>query len=251
VGNKEDVAESLLKFDSDGLIEYFDAFGEEVNYDIALPADVSVEQIIGDYIDAMGGEAALGGVNSLYAQMKASAMGQELTINSYQQGGDKFAMNFGMGGMVMQSQVFDGTTAKVSAQGQDQILTEGPMFDDIAAGAKIIPQRDYATDGTELTLSGVEDVDGVKAYKVSVKSPAGKASTEFYAIDNGFLIRSVSSPQPGMTVTTDFGDYKEVSGGVMFPHVTKVSGMMPVPLEMKVAEVEINGEIPAGTFKTN
>ena len=78
-------------------------------------------------------------------------------------------------------------------------------------------------------------------------SPGGKKSTEFYAVESGLLIRSVTSPQEGTTVTTDFAEYKEVSG-ILFPHLTKVAGLMPMTLEMKVAEIEVNGSAPEGTF---
>jgi len=248
VGSKDEVAKSLLKFDDDGEITYYDAFGAVMEYDeVALPADVTPARIISDYIDAIGGSANVNGINTLRMKMNADLMGQTADIESYQEGGDKFATSFGLGGMTMMQQIFDGSKAKMSGQGQNQIITEGPMYDEIKSGAKIIPQKDYLTDGSELAVKGIEDVEGSKAYKISVKSPNGKMSTEFYAVENGLLIRSITSPQEGQTVTTDFLEYKEVSG-IQFPHITKVAGLMPMTLEMKVAEIEVNGSIPAGTF---
>jgi zinc protease len=248
VGSKDEVAKSLLPFDDDGEITYYDAYGTVMKYDaVALPADLTPARIIADYLDALGGSAKLKGVKTLRMKMNADLMGQTADIESYQMGGDKFAMAFGMGGMIMQQQVFDGTKVKMSGQGQNQIITEGPMFDEIKSGAKIVAQRDYLTDGTELSVKGIEDVDGVKAYKLSIKSSEGKMSTEFYAVESGLMIRSIRSPQEGQTITTDFLDYKEVSG-ILFPHVTKVAGLMPMTLEMKVVEIEINGSVPAGTF---
>ncbi|MEL6124678.1 MAG: hypothetical protein AAFR14_13265 [Bacteroidota bacterium] len=248
VGNKDEVAENLLRFDGDGEIEFFDSYGNAVSYDAALPEDVTANQIVEDYLDAIGGRTVIQGISNIMTSMSASIMGQEMSITSYQEGDNKFAMSFGMGGTVMQEQVYDGTKVRMSGQGQNQIVEEGDLYDEIVAGAVIVPQKKYGDDGTTLDLSGIEDVEGAKAYKVMVTSASGKKTTEYYAVDNALLIRTVSSPQEGMTVTTDYSDYKAIEGGLMMPHVTKVSGMMPIPVEMKLTEAKTNMDIPAGTF---
>ncbi len=250
VGNKDEVAESLAQFDMDGEIDFYDAYGEEIQpIATEVPSDVDASTVIADYINAIGGMAKVKGIKSAKTVMSASVMGQDMQITTQNDNG-KFAMSMGNAQMTFQEQVFDGEKGMVSAMGQKQIMTEGPQLDDMKAQAKIIPQLDYATDGTEIELKGLEDVDGTLAYKVLVTSPAGKKTTEYYAQNSGFLVRSVSvqpGPQGDMTLTTDFMDYKAFDG-IYFPSVTKISGMMPIPMELKTESVEINPTIDPATF---
>ena len=49
----------------------------------------------------------------------------------------------------------------------------------------------------------------------------------------------------------DFGDYQDVSG-VKFPHSIKMTGgAIPFPLELKVAAMMMNSDLPDQLFKIN
>ncbi len=248
VGSKDDVAEKLIPFDADGELTYYNAFGETLKpVESVLPDGVSAESVIADYVNALGGENTLADAKNVHIHMTTAMMGQTLNIDTYIENERKFAMNIGMSGMVIQEQKYDGEKVLSVVQGQKQILTQGPVFDEIKAGAQLVVQRNYISQGYKMKLIGIEEVEGVKSYKLIVESPEGKKSTEFYAIDNGLLIRMVTSPQEGLTVTTNLQDYREVSG-IMFPFVTIISGMMPMDIEMKVSEIEVNGAVPEGIF---
>ena len=44
VGNKDEVAEKLIRFDGDKKIDYYDAYGEVLNYDnLVIPAGLTGE----------------------------------------------------------------------------------------------------------------------------------------------------------------------------------------------------------------
>lgn len=248
VGSKDEVAESLKRLDTDGEISFYDAFGDEVKYEeMALPAGVTGESIIEDYLNAIGGAQKIATIKSLRMKMSAAIMGQPAEIESYQVEGNKYAMSFAMAGQVMQEQVFDGSKIKMTAQGQSQIVTDEAAIADMKSQSKIVAQSEYLNNGTTMKVEGIDDIEGVKAYKVVVTEPGGKVSTEYYSVDSGLLIRSLTTPQEGQSVIADLMDYREVSG-VLFPHATTVSGMMPFPLEMKVEEMEVNGALPEGLF---
>lgn len=56
--------------------------------------------------------------------------------------------------------------------------------------------------------------------------------------------------QGSVTITNRFSDYREVEG-MMVPFQTESEGMSPVPLTMKVEEVNINTWLEDDFFKVD
>lgn len=252
VGNKDDIADKLAKFDSDNTIDFYDNYGNPVEYKAsALPSDMNGEQVVQDYLAAIGGVDALKKVNAMAVVMNTQAMGQDITIDTKIKDG-KLAMSVGNGAMTFQEQKYDGSKVMMSQMGQKQVLTEGPMVDAMADQTKLFSQLDYLDGKHKLDLKGIESLDGKDAYKLVVENPAGKKSTEFYDVATSYLIKSVNTqeggPQGPMTITSKFSDYKEV-GGIAFPHTQNLEGMGPAPMKMTVSKVEINPELADDLFK--
>lgn len=254
-GSKDEVSENLKQFDSDGEIDFYDAFGnKKEKQEGALPEGLDGKKLVSDYVTAVGGMDKLKGVKTLVTKIAMELMGQQATMEMGKKDNKMFYSEMAMGGTVVQEQRFDGMKAKVGGMGQSQSITEGPQLEAMKDEAETFGQLKYLTTGYELNLKGLEEVEGEKAYKVEIVKPSGDKSYEFYSVKSNLLIRSVTTqPGPGgepSTISTDFSDYKAVSG-VMFPHTITVNGAMPVPLVMKVESYEVNGPIPADKFKTD
>lgn len=252
VGNKDEVAEKLLKFDADGKIDYYDAYGIEVKYDeVATPDDVTAQTIVADYIDAMGGKEKLMDVKSMITTASMDMMGQSASISIKQKDGDKMAMTVSMNGMAVQDMKVNGDQASVGGMGQSQTMSKGdPGFDDMASQAKLFEALQYMSEGYMLELKGIEDVEGDKAYKLMVTRPSGKKTTEYYSVKSGLVTKVISNtetPQGVQTITNQFKDYKAVDG-VMLPFTLVTIGAAPFPIEMKVAEYKLNSAIPNTEF---
>ncbi len=253
-GSKDEVAENLKQFDSDGEIDFYDAFGKKLEkQEAALPAGLDGKKLVTDYLTALGGMDKLKSVKTVVTKMSMELMGQTATMEMGQQDNKMFYSEMAMGGNVMQEQRFDGIKAKVGGMGQSQTITEGPQLETMKEQAVTFGQLKYLDGDYEMNIKGVEDVDGEKAYKVEVVKPSGDKNYEFYSVKSNLIIRNTSTqPVPGgepSTIITDLGDYKAVNG-VMFPHIITVNGAMPIPLVMKVDSYEVNGVIPAEKFKT-
>jgi predicted Zn-dependent peptidase len=252
VGNKDEINEKLLEFDGDGEIEYFDAFGKKLE-DVSseLPADLTAEVVINDYLNAIGGMDKIKAIKTLEIHMQMDMMGQKINIDQYYAEGDKFYSKVGNDQMVMQEMRFDGTTAQSGGMQGSQKATEGPLFDQAKSQSRAFDQLYYLSDGYMLELKGVDNLDGEACYKLSVKDPSGNETTEYYSIKSNLLMRELAVVEgPGgqqMTTTTDFLDYKEIDG-IMFPHTIKTSGAMPMPIEMKATAVKVNPELDDKMF---
>jgi len=252
VGNKDEVADKLVKFDTDGKIDFYDAFGNllEVNND-APPADLTPQVVLDDYFAAIGGKDNLQAIKSIEQHMTMEMMGQSMAIDLYQKAPNMFAMKVNAMGMVVQEQKFDGTKAFSGGMQGNKVVTEGPEFEAMKTQANITPQLNYLDATYNLELKGVEDVEGEKCYKILITDPNGSKSTEYYSVGKNLLMRSVSSQEingQNVTTTTDYGDYKDVSGFMMPHKITTANPMTPAPMVMEATSIKVNGDIPADTF---
>lgn len=251
VGNKENVADKLLKFDSDGAIDYYDPFGRKLeDKKIEVSESVTAESVISDYLEAIGGEKALAGVSSLYIGMKTSMMGRDAMLETWKAAPGKFTSKMSMGPMVLQEQRFDGTKATQAQMGQKKMVTDSVELAKLKLQAVMFEQTSYLAGKYKLSLEGIEQVDGKECYKIKVTAPDASVSYEYYDIKSSFLIRSVSTQGEGerqLTLTTDYGDYKALQG-IFFPHTTSISGAMPVPLVLEATQIKVNETVDESVF---
>lgn len=248
VGNKDNVADKLKKFDADGQLDFYDAFGKKLeDAKVELTADITPASIIENYIEAIGGMSKLKSVTTMYSEMKADMGGRSVTFETYKMAPSKYASKMQMNGMVMQEQKYDGTKGSTSMMGNKKVVSEGKEFEDIKKMAVMFDQLNYSQAGYKLELKGVENVEGSNCYKIIVTDPKGEVSTEYYDVKSGLLNRSVQANDKS-TMTMDFKNYKSVDG-IMMPYTVAISGVMPITLVMEATNMTVNKELPAGIFK--
>lgn len=247
VGNKSEVADKLATFAADGAVKYFDNYGEPVKMEaFTMPADMTAEAVISNYVAAIGGKEKINTVEDLTTTMNASVQGQNLQTVVKRKVPDMMAMDMTVSGMPFMVQKFDGEKGSAMQMGQEIPLDEASLAA-MKAQSYIVPEMHYAELGYQIELKSVEMVEGKKAYAVELTSPVGTKSTDYYDINTGLKIRTIGDAN-GTTVTNDFEDYREVDG-VKFPFKLTVSGMMPFPLVMNVESVEMNTGLEDAAFK--
>ncbi len=246
-----DVAESLAQFDSDGQVDYYDIYGNPLDMSkTELPSGVSAEAVVENYLEAIGGSENLAGIEDMTMNMTTTFQGMNLNISSMKKAPNKVAQVVSMNGNTVNETRFDGEKALVSQMGQNQTL-EGEAAAAFGKEATIFPELDYLKEEYTLELTGIEKVEGADAYKIVVTGPDGSKSTEFYEVDSGLKVKSVSSADMGgqtVTNTNVYSDYQEVDG-IMIPFKMTTSGAMPMTLEMTVESVEFNTGLGEEVFK--
>ncbi len=254
VGSKDDVANKLVKFDGDGKIDYYDAYGEVLNYDnVAIPTDVTGQSIIEDYIDAIGGKSKLIAVKSMVTNATMEIMGKTATITTKQKLPNKFHASMKLGEMAMQEQKMDGNKASITQMGRpSKIVTTGDEeFEEMKERVNIFEQLNYLTSAYKLEVKGVEEHNGEKCYKVLITDAKGKAVMQLYDIKSSLLRKSTSNEGEGekmKAVNTEYNDYKDVKG-IMMPHEVVIVGQAPFPLSMKITSFDINAILNDADFE--
>jgi predicted Zn-dependent peptidase len=250
-GNIDEVPETLTKFSATGEVEFFDPFGRPVAPPQELDGDITAEQVIEAYIKAIGGKENLLQVEDMVMKMGMEAgPGMTLDMIIKQKKPNMFFMSMAMGGNVMMKQVFDGEKGLAEGMGQRQQL-QGDELEALKAQAIMFPELEYGKDGYNLELAGIEAIDGMDAYRVRVTTPNGQTKTDYFCIETGLKLRSLSTQDGGpmgqMTVTSEYADYREVKG-IMVPFAMK-QGVGPQVMNMKASEVLINSGLSSDEFK--
>jgi len=253
VGKADEVAEKIKHFSKDNSITYYDIYGNPYNPSAkaqAVPAGMTAQKVIDQYIDAIGGEKNLKKIKDITVKLSMEMQGMSMNQVIYKKVPDKYAMEMSMNGNTIQKIVFDGTSGKTSGMQGNADLTEDQIANLKYNNIPIVPDMQYSDEGYKLELKGMEEVDGQKAYNIMVTTPDGNQQQEYYSLDTGLKLRTVSTmstPQGEITQTVDYSNYKEVDG-VKFPFALKQS-VGPRSFDLKVDSITVNSDLPDDTFK--
>jgi len=245
VGKAEEVVEGLKQF---GEITYYD---DEANL-VADPTqvvmgDVSADDILAKYVEAIGGKEVLDQVKTLqYKSTGALSMGGqsiELNRNVYQKAPDKFLDETIVTMMGTTKQIYNGGEAKMIAGGQT-VPVQGPMAAPLKYLGVLFAERFYADLGYEFEYKGMKEVNGKDAHRIDVKIDSA-TFIEFYDVVSGLKVQA----DLGQAGVYTYEDYREVDG-IMIPFKMIVkSAQIPAPLEFIISEVKINEAIDDSMFE--
>ena len=247
VGKASEVEAKLTQF---GELKYLDNYGNEVDPSLSkLPAGLTAKEVFEKYVSAIGGRDKIATINTLQMSMSSNMMGQTLDMQASKAAPNKSLTEVKMGGNVVQKIVFDGEKGKMSGmQGTQEVSGDEAL--DMAINSAIVEEIVYISGSVKTELVAVEQIDGADAYGIEVTLPSGKSSVRYYDSASGLLVKvtnTVESPQGAMTLSSEFGDYKEF-GGVLFP-TTMTQPLSPqMKMNITVNEILVNPEIDAAVF---
>ena len=255
VGNEE-IIESLKKFDSDGKIEFLDAFAEEVK-DIK-PATISKDELIEKYLFAVSLTSSAKELSKKVKKVKSyervidmssPQIPIPLKMTEYFVSPTTEAQKMEGQGMVFQKSYYDGSTGfKFDMQSGKKDMTS----DELASKKKssgLFPEVNYKTNGTNYELTGIENDNGNDYYVLKLID-GENVSYDYYNTTTYLKEKSISIQKVGEETnesTTTYNDYKNVSG-ILFPHSLTIS-VGPMNLIGKVSKMELNGKIDLKSLK--
>ncbi len=239
-GKGSDVLENLEKVKPFGTalkINYFDKYGtpqEKPNYDSALPEGTTAQTVLEAYFDAIGGKDKAMAVKSKKEVATASMQGMTLEVVSKKTNSQQSFLTVSMMGNVMQKQVINKDKGYNEGRGQRMEMSEEELNASIPDTAVF---AELTLDTEAISLVGVADVNGEKAYEVKVTD----SKSFFYSVESGLKIK-VSETQEiqgnAITQETFVGDYKAVDG-LLFAHKVTQS-MGPQKIDFITSSIELN-----------
>lgn len=218
-------------------VKYYDKFAkssEKPNYEAAIPEGMTAQNVLEKYIEAIGGKEKLMGVESYSLMAEAEMQGTILNLEVKKTSKNQYMQDVKVMGNSMSKQVVDGDKGYMVMQGQRKDLGEDELKK-VKEESAPFPELNLLN--TDVTLEGVEVIDGKKAYKIKISDE----KTSFYDIETGLKVQdAVSVEAQGQQVNTtfDYTDYKEVSG-IKFPFLF-IQTMGPQKFDFIVKEIKVN-----------
>ena len=211
--------------------------------------DLTADQIVNKYIDAIGGKAAWSKVNSIVMKGSLKVQGAEVEVTTTvldKKGAKQDIRIGGMNGYNIITadsgwnyfpwagqKIPEPITADDLKQAQDQLDVQGNLID-------------YAAKGHKVELLGKDDVDGVEAYKLKETLKSGKEETIYIDPETFLIIRDVTKQKAnGQEVEqkTDLSNYQKLPEGIVVPMSIKL-GMG----ELVLTEVKVNSNVDPSIF---
>lgn len=226
-------------------IRYFDKDGNEVAKPEEKKADVGVtaQSVLSNYIQAIGGEKAIGTIKSLFVTTSATIQGTEMQIILKQTSSGKSSVDVNVMGTTFMKTVFDGAKGYVLMQGQKKILS-GDDLDEARQDGNLFPEMDWLK-SPNVKLSGIESVDGKDAYKIT-----NGHRTAYYDVKTSLKVaEETNKTVQGKSATQRalLSDYRSVAG-VLIPYKTIVN-MMGMDIVQHVTDVKVNEGVSDSDFQ--
>jgi len=124
-----------------------------------------------------------------------------------------------------------GQNREVNAEDKEELTEKGSFF----LEAYLLSQKKY-----ELTLMGIQPVNGEDCYVVKTNSPLGRTFFTYYSIKTGLALRTAFTQKTStgdLLCQTLFDDYKEINGVLIATKITSDRG--PSRIEARFPNIKI------------
>ncbi|HEY4107566.1 M1 family metallopeptidase [Puia sp.] len=212
-----------------------------------VPAGVSATTVIDKFLSAIGGREKIAAIKDLEIVATANVQGQAVIETMRFITPDAATLDIELPDMKMHAVhlSISKDSVTLSQGGQSPALDEKTKTE-MRENTAPFPEVNFLKEGYKTELTSIKNLDGTDAYELKVTGPTGKVSLYYYSVESGLRIRAVKRTGQGET-TTDFGDYREVSG-IKFPwHIDDNQGQ--VDLDMTVKTIKVNSGLTAADMK--
>ena len=249
-GKGSEILESIENIEYNGKklkVRYFDKYANEIerpNY--TVDSSISAEDVIDDYIKAIGGKDALSEVTSIEIKATSNIQGTVLEMYSIKNNQNQSLMEMSAMGMTIAKTVFNKYQGYNEVNGQRIPLTEVELEQAIINSA-LFSELNF--DFSLVQLVGTSDVDGEKAYEIKVTDN----KSVFYSVDTGLKLKEVESQEvEGNLIVgeTYYREYEEVEGILLPKVINQVSASIPIPggITFKATSIKLNVETKESDF---
>lgn len=251
VGKASDLKDGLQKLGYP--LKMYDKYATPLTDQKRELPPVSTKEIIGKYMDAIGGKDELDKVQSTLITGAINTRGMKLTVEEKTMAPNLSMLTITMAGQPIMKEVFDGTKGWREQMGQkiDYSAQELSAKKDIRG---LFNQANYFSDGYTVKLAGTENIAGKDAYKIIVTMPSGQVTNEWYDAASGLLIKTESSMEmQGQKViqSLEYSHYEPI-GKVLFPHtinMTTSTAAGAQEMTMELDSIKVNEGVTKNDFK--
>ncbi len=252
VGKEAVVKDGLVKLGY--TVNHYDRYAKPISTTTTtIVVKATPAEIINKYLAAIGGVAELKKINSISYTGEMAVQGMKLSVVAKKMNPNLELLQMQMGGNTVMKEVFDGKAGFAVQGPQKKDMTEDEIKEKKDAKS-VFPELFYNDGSYKLEVTGTDKVSGKDVYKLKVTGPSGKATTQFYDIASGLLLKEESSATISgqeITQTIEYSDYKKI-GAVSIPHtnmLTSQSAMGSQDFTITYSDIKLNQGVAATDFK--
>jgi zinc protease len=243
-GNRKEIETELSQLAE---IHLFDMNGEPVDTAaLSVPEGIEVSDVIGSYIEAIGGRERLQGVNDRTTVMSGNVQGFDVKMTIYQKAPAKLRQEITATGMD-QVIIFNGEEGIMTMGGSKQKIT-GEELEKLKYEAYMGLLLNPDSVGVKMELEGIEKIDNKRAYKVINKAESINWIT-YYDVETGLKlleVKDVNTPSGVFKQEIRFSDYREVEG-IKYPYSIEQK-LGPQEMRFNVSSLKLNQKLDEGLF---
>ncbi|MEQ8473656.1 MAG: outer membrane lipoprotein-sorting protein [Marinoscillum sp.] len=229
----------------------------------ASAQDITVDEIINNYIENTGGLENWKALKGIKMTAKLNQGGMEIPLEIVQTADGRTYTKFSLQGTEIYQGVFDGETLwSINFQSMKAEKSDAETTENFKLNLNDFPDPfiDYKAKGYTAELLGTETIDGAETYKVKlVKEPIMVNGEEkedisyFYFDKEAFIPIAQDSevkqgPQAGVIQRITQSDFDEVEG-LYFPF-SMTQGVKDGPSQpISIDKIEVNPEVDDSVFK--
>jgi zinc protease len=214
--------------------------------------NVTVDQILDKYIQAIGGKAAIEKITSSIQKgtFEIPAMGLKASVEAYSKAPNRQLEIVDLGGYGTSQMGYDGTNAWAQDPQTGLRDIKGVELASLKRKYEFHRELKFKEQYAKLEVKGKEKVGNGEAYVIEATPAEGSAEKFFFDTQSGLLVRNDSEeegPQGKIPVKTYLEDYKEVDG-LKVPFTTR----QETPFgNIVVTLTEIKHNVPIDDAKFN
>ena len=214
----------------------------------------TANDIIGKYVDAMGGKDKMLKLNSVYEEITTSVMGQDIPGKVWIINNKGMRTEMSVMGQKIISVVTKDTGWMVNplmGNSSPQPLPNDQIKQSISRMDLRGQLMDYAAKGYTATLLGKEAVNGKDTYKIKL-SKTGEQSFTFFIDASTYLISKIQTnvQASGVSANTEIfmADYKKTPDGYSFPYTTTINVNPGGEIKSVINKVTVNPTVDPSLF---
>lgn len=238
-------ADALARFAPDKKVQWYDYDANPVEAPKYKVSDLTAEQVVAGYINAIGGKEAIENIKDYTQIASMSMMGQDVEVKQVIKTPHMSLTEMVMSGMTIQRLAFDGKMLRISGMQGNQDVDDPAVIASMKEQAEVCPEANFLNNGYTLTVEGIDNLNGKDAYVLKVEKNGAK-QTIYFDKESGLKVRTLAE-QEGVAVSADYSDYREVNG-IKFPFMIKQT-QANMPMDMVVKSISINQNVDASLFK--
>lgn len=219
-------------------------------------SDKKVETVLNQYVEAIGGRAAIEKQTSRMMKATFEGFGMPAAVEwtMYGKAPNKQMSELDLTGMGKMQDGFDGQVAWSKNPFSGLRVKEGQELAKQKRDADFYRDLHLKTTYTNLTAKGTEKVDGADASVLEAKPAADTLERFYFDAKSGLLVRQDSEFEAGegrMKLQVLFSDFRAVDG-IKYPHLMRFKMDIPnqpnAEFSIKVKEIKHNEAIDDSKF---